>query len=335
MKSATAVFITARDASRIDGISMSLDPGKLRFTLSGETVDALPRCPGIYRFLDEQEQLLYIGKSVNIQNRVRSHFAPSGQGNRQRRMTHATRTVDCRPTAGEAGALLLENAAIKQEMPLFNRRQRRLRRMWSIVIEQGKCGFLEPQLCSWSVDDPSVQAAYGSFSSRRAAHNTLLELARTESLCPIRLGLERGQGPCFQFQLARCRGACVDRESAAEHNTRLLKALEAHRLSAWPITKPVLLHERATEDHGVQPLQEWHLLHNWAYLGTYRNPEQALTGNPSARFMFDRDTYHILRRVLAKSDTQLYCAATLRPIHWPANAVPSDGNLSATESGAT
>ncbi len=146
MKSVAAAFMTVRDANQIDGMPMSLDSSKVRFTLCGNTIDALPRCTGIYRFLGEQDQLLYIGKSVNIYSRVRSHFARSGQGDRQRRMIHATRTVDCRPTAGEAGALLLENAAIKQEMPLFNRRQRRLRSIWSIVIEQGKHGFLEPRV---------------------------------------------------------------------------------------------------------------------------------------------------------------------------------------------
>jgi excinuclease Cho len=317
MKSVAAAFMTARHASRLDGMPMSLYSSTVRFTLSGNTIDALPRCTGIYRFLGEQDQLLYIGKSVNIYSRVRSHFARSGQGDRQRRMIHATRTVDCRPTAGEAGALLLENAAIKQEMPLFNRRQRRLRNMWSIVIEQGKHGFLEPRVRSFSLEDPDVRAAYGLFSNRRAAQKTLLELARVEGLCSIRLALESGRGPCFQFQLGRCRGACADRESFEEHNTRLLEALKVHRLSAWPITKPVLLHEYAAQD-GVQPFQEWHLLHNWAYMGTYQDPKEALAGDASAQCMFDRDTYQILRRVLRKSDAQLYCATTLMPLDWPA-----------------
>jgi len=113
MKSVAAAFMTVRDANQIDGMPMSLDSSKVRLTLCGNTIDALPRCTGIYRFLGEQDQLLYIGKSVNICSRVRSHFARSGQGDRHRQMIHATRTVDCRPTAGEAGALLLENAAIK------------------------------------------------------------------------------------------------------------------------------------------------------------------------------------------------------------------------------
>jgi hypothetical protein len=74
MKWVAAACITARDASRIDGIPMSLESSQLHFTLSGKTVDTLPRCTGSYRFLDGQDQRLCLGKSVNIHNRVRSQF---------------------------------------------------------------------------------------------------------------------------------------------------------------------------------------------------------------------------------------------------------------------
>lgn len=85
MKSVAAAFMTVRDASQIDGMPMSLDSSKVRFTLCDNTIDALPRFTGRYRFPGEQDQFLNIGKSVNIYRRVRSHFARSGQGDRQRR----------------------------------------------------------------------------------------------------------------------------------------------------------------------------------------------------------------------------------------------------------
>jgi hypothetical protein len=84
MKWVAAVCITARDASQIDGMPMSLESSQLRITLSGKTVDTLPRCTGIYRFLDGQDQLLCIGKSVNIHIRVRSQFT-TGLFHAQRR----------------------------------------------------------------------------------------------------------------------------------------------------------------------------------------------------------------------------------------------------------
>ena len=145
----------------------------LQFTVAGASSESPPACPGVYRFLDQADQVLYIGKSINIRNRLRSHLAESSQTDRQRRLLHATRRIDCQPTAGEAGALLLENAAIKQQMPTFNRRQRAVRRMWSIVLEADKQGHLRPALSCFSLDNPDIRNAYGYYVNRFAARKAL------------------------------------------------------------------------------------------------------------------------------------------------------------------
>ena len=288
-----------------------------RFTVLDEPVPVLPGCPGVYRFLDGDGKALYIGKSINIRSRVRTHLAPGGQGERQRRMLHATERVDCRPTAGEAGALLLENAAIKREIPLFNRRQRSLRRMWSITLDENSAGFLQPQVTCFPLDQPTNGTAYGSYASRYHGRKALDKLARAEALCPRVLALEKGRGPCFQHQIGRCHGACIGSESASAHNARLLAALAGRRLSAWPVTGPVLLREQAGTPCSGQPAQEWHLLHNWMYLGTFTAPDEARQATTTNACMFDRDTHRILRGILARGDVALHCPETLAPVAWP------------------
>jgi hypothetical protein len=287
-----------------------------RFTLNGQFIDKPPECPGIYRFLSADGRALYIGKSVNLQSRLRAHLADAKHFERQRRLVSTTVSIDCRPTAGEAGALLLENAAIKREMPLFNRRQRAVRRMWSVMLRTDEEGFDQPEIRSYCLDRPDILAAYGCYASRYHARKALEALARRESLCLVRLGLERGRGRCFQHQLGGCRGACTGAEDAVAHNRRLKAALDAQRLSAWPITEPVLLCEES-DPGGIQPAREWHLLHNWTYLGTFNSPEAAQDPEPRAGFMFDRDTYHILRRILRRENLPLVQAHTLAPIDWP------------------
>jgi excinuclease Cho len=286
------------------------------FTLDGTPVAALPPCPGIYRFLNQDGHPLYVGKSINIRTRVSSHLAAAARSGRQHQMVHGAAVIDCRPTAGEAGALLLENAAIKEQMPLFNRRQRAVRRLWSIVLEHDSNGFAKPIPTAFSLDVPDVRAAYGSFSSRYHARRTLETLARAGQLCPRILGLQSGGGRCFAHQLGQCRGACVGQEPAPAHNARLIAALRQHRLSAWPLTEPVFLLEDSTGDSAVQPRQEWHLLHNWTYLGTFSDPQSARQSDASQRLMFDRDTYHILRNILQRGGTRLYCAASLQATNW-------------------
>ena len=48
------------------------------------------------------------------------------------------------------------------------------------------------------------------------------------------LGLDSGKGPCFQYQLKRCDGACAGDETPEEHNARLLSVLDRDRIAAWP-----------------------------------------------------------------------------------------------------
>lgn len=288
----------------------------ITFTISGRPAESPPRCPGVYRFLDSAGQALYIGKSINLRDRIRTHLGPQAPNTRQHRLLRATERVDCRPTAGEAGALLLENAAIKQELPQFNRRQRALRRLWSITLEPAANDYLRAELCCFADDAADIRAAYGHFGSRYHARRALERLARAEMLCPLTLGLESGRGPCFQRQIGRCRGACVGEETAAEHNARLLQALESRQLAAWPCPGPVLLREAPAAPLHCQPAEEWHLLHNWMYLGTFTGIASARRASTEAGLMFDRDTYRILRGVLRDGEARLFSLDTGDPVAW-------------------
>ncbi len=97
-----------------------------------DAIDHLPRAPGIYIFRGEAGDLpLYVGKSVNIRNRVLSHLRTEEEA----RMLRQARSIDFERTAGEIGALLLEARRIKELQPLYNQKLRGSK-----------------QLCSWHID---------------------------------------------------------------------------------------------------------------------------------------------------------------------------------------
>ena len=290
-------------------------PSPPRLTQAGNIIHTLPDCPGIYRFLDRNGCALYIGKSINIRSRVKTHLAEARGLSRKHRMLSETKCIDVRPTAGEIGALLLENDAIKKQAPAFNRRQRSIKKMWSYALTSGRGEFCVPTLQSYSMHKPEILANYGAYTSPSRAKKALEQATRDHGLCPRILGLEAGKGPCFNFQIGRCRGACADFESAESHNRRLKAALRFKGFSAWPVASPVLLHEVAS-DPSLQPAQEWHLLHNWAYLGTFDTLELARSAKLLPGFMFDKDTYHILRRALKHHPGPILRADTLEPIEW-------------------
>jgi excinuclease Cho len=299
-------------------------PAPARLLVSGYPAEAPPHCPGIYRMYGGQGQLLYVGKSVDLCRRLQQHHQLALQRERQRRLLRQVAVIDCQPTAGEVGALLLENAAIKTEGPLYNRRQRQLRQLWTWRLDPDPSGYLVPQVVNLLPGPPAECEVFGLFASRHAARERLLAIQRSEQLCARILTRERGRGPCFQYQLGRCRGACCGEDDPAAHNARLCAALRRQRVLAWPLAGPVLLHEPASSPPAPgQPAEQWHLVSHWLYLGTFDTPAEA--GQAARVFprrpQFDRDSYRILSRVLGRRrprDLGLYRADTLAVVCWPA-----------------
>ena len=81
--------------------------------ISTELIDAIPKAAGVYRFYGEDDSLLYIGKSINLNDRVKSHFNADLRNSKEMRLSQEVRDLDWTVTVGELGALLLENQEIK------------------------------------------------------------------------------------------------------------------------------------------------------------------------------------------------------------------------------
>ncbi|MCG8393438.1 MAG: GIY-YIG nuclease family protein [Pseudomonadales bacterium] len=253
----------------------------------------LPMQPGIYRFYGQAGELLYIGKSINIRQRVKSHFQSRRQSPRARRMCQLTDHVDYTLTAGELGALLLENREIKQRQPIFNRRQRRYRQLHTWVLNTSEAGFLAPvlhrpagQIPLWSQD------SYGLYRSPRQARLALEHWIKRYRLCPGICGLEGGNGPCFSFQLGRCQGACCGKESAASHNRRLKQALQEHQIQAWPYNGTLVIRETGKDN------DDYHLIHQWCHLATLDHPPGGTDLHAQHDICFDLDSYRMLLHFL-------------------------------------
>ena len=85
-----------------------------------EKVATLPTGPGVYRMLDGEGTVLYVGKAKNLKARVRSYARPTGHNNRILRMIEATRDMEFIRTETETDALLLEANLIKKLRPRYN-----------------------------------------------------------------------------------------------------------------------------------------------------------------------------------------------------------------------
>jgi len=259
----------------------------------------IPDGPGVYLFYGEGQLPLYIGKSVTLRARVMSHFQSAAKVAREMRILTEIRRVEWIETAGELGALLLESRLVKDKQPIYNRQLRR-----------------EKALCTWQLhDDPKANPLvklqqlddiepakwgqlYGTYRSKRQAHEALRLLAETHALCPQLLGLESGKGACFSCQIGRCKGACAGREPAHLHRIRTQMALTKHRLQAWPYPGQVAIREH----HARSERTDIHVFDHWCHIATVHDAAEldALADSRQA-LAFDVDTYHLLAKRLGDS----------------------------------
>jgi DNA polymerase-3 subunit epsilon len=253
--------------------------------------DELPEGPGVYRFFGEDEALLYIGKSHSLRTRILGHFAAENSDAKEQKKARLTRRIDWLETAGDLGAQLKEAEWIKAQKPLFNKRLKQAAGSFTWKASTARRGV---DLAAMD-EVPAAEFAdcFGVFHSVKDGRKALTEIARAHSLCVKMLGLEPGAGSCFAYQIGRCRGACVGKEPLILHDIRLKMALSALKLKPWPFPGRVALKEGQGE---------YHVLENWAYLGTARSDEE-LADLTSVRTAgaFDPDVYRILLRHMAKT----------------------------------
>jgi DNA polymerase-3 subunit epsilon len=263
--------------------------------LAEGALDDIPEAPGVYLFYGENRAALYVGKSINLRSRVLAHFTGDHRDSRDMKIAQQVRQVDWIETAGELGALIEESRLVKVLAPVYNRRLRRAAELcaWHWRAE----ALLDPPRLVNADDLARVRFddLHGLFRSRSAALEALREIATAHQLCPIVLGLQKGKGPCFAYQLKRCRGACVGKESRAAHALRVGTALAQLRTRPWPFKGRIgVLENGATRGDII-------VLDRWCYLGTVRSETELgeLEGyRPPA--VFDLDTYKILTRFFAR-----------------------------------
>ena len=273
-------------------------------------LDALPSTPGVYLFHGDDDVPLYVGKSINLKQRVAAHFSGDHRLQKDLSISQAIRRIETRETVGELGALLLEAKLVKDLKPTHNRL---LKGASGACAWQWLPGATAPQLLKANKRDLSREDhLFGVFASRAKAHAFLRHLADEHQLCHATLGLEkaplsRGRG-CFGHQVKRCLGSCAGVETYADHAARAFAALESARLVRWPHEGPIAIVER----DDAEGREAWHVIDRWCYIGTCATREDIaplLANAPDVR-PFDSDVYSLIAKRLASGQlTWIACDA--------------------------
>lgn len=278
--------------------------------LAPELFTTLPETSGIYIFYGQNGEVLYIGKSINIKERVMSHFHNSLSSNKEMEIFQRVHHIETRITAGEFSALMLESQLIKAMQPLYNRLLRRMRRLTIIEKTQTEKGYYGANINYLETIEPSdSEKVLGIFKNKRKAEEHLINLTNEFNLCRKVLGLEKTSRidpnkECFLYQLKKCHGACAGHEMPEKYNLRFIQAFEESRIRRWPFSSPIAIEEKFkpnAEDAGkTNSKGEVYIIDQWCIIanGTYDEDQLRLTPN---EMRFDYDTYKILNRHMRKN----------------------------------
>ncbi len=163
--------------------------------------------PGVYRMLDAEGRVLYVGKARNLKARVSNYARPSGHSARIARMIHATHSMMFLTTRTETEALLLEQNLIKQLKPYFNVLLRDDKSFPNILVAKDHAF---PQIKKHRGAKTEKGNYYGPFASAGAVNRTLNQLQKVFLLrnCSDAMFASRTR-PCLLYQIKRCAAPCV------------------------------------------------------------------------------------------------------------------------------
>jgi excinuclease ABC subunit C len=203
-----------------------------------EELKKLPKQPGVYIMHDRDDVILYVGKAVNLHNRVRSYFRKNiGRGPAIDQMVSQIAYFEYIVTDSELEALVLENNLIKEHSPKYNTLLKDDKTYPYIRVTLGE-DYPRIQFSRLMKKDKSKY--FGPYSSAQAVKDTIellnkLYMLRTcNRALPRDIGLER---PCLNYHIGQCSGPCQGYVSKEEYRAQVNEAMDFLNGNYGPILK--------------------------------------------------------------------------------------------------
>jgi excinuclease ABC subunit C len=172
--------------------------------------------PGVYRMLDEQGELLYVGKAKNLKKRLASYFRKTGLSPKTAALVARIRQIDTSITANETEALLLEQSLIKASRPPYNILLRD-DKSYPYVFLSSQDDF--PRLGLHRGTKRAKGRYFGPYPSAGAIRESLGLLQKTFKVRQCEDSYYRNRTrPCLQYQIKRCKAPCVGLADKAEYD---------------------------------------------------------------------------------------------------------------------
>lgn len=265
------------------GNPLLLDPCKIR---------KLPEEPGVYYFYNQESELIYIGKSKNIRNRVSSHFSSSAQG-KDLKMCSQVADVGFESTGSELVALLKESFEIKHHKPLYNRRQRRSLFRYELNTYTDSRGYMRFELNKTTSPNDNILMC---FTTKAEAHNFMNRMVEKYDLCQKLCGLYPSDGNCFHYEIGACKGACVGKEPPGLYNLRARKVISGYDFGIHNLL--IIDTGRNLEEKSVIKIENGKYIGFGYFAATFAENDQAIIHECIHSYPDNREVQQIIKQYL-------------------------------------
>ena len=192
-----------------------------------EELNKLPKSPGVYIMHDRNDDVIYVGKAVNLRNRVRSYFRENvGRGPWIDRMVRLISYFEYIVTDSELEALVLENNLIKEHRPKYN----------TMLVDDKTYPYIKvtsedyPRILFSREMKKDKSRYFGPFTSAGAVKNTIELINKLYKLrtcnTKVEFGRKTTDRPCLNHHMGQCMAPCQGEVTKEEYNARVEQALE-------------------------------------------------------------------------------------------------------------
>ena len=192
-------------------------------------VNNLPSQPGVYRFLNKEGKVIYVGKAKHLKKRVSSYFNKSNAPNRKTlRMVWEISTIECTVVNSEFDALLLENNLIKKYLPKYNIRLKDDKSFPYIWVPNERFPRIMPIRNKGNYKGGTFFGPYANVVAMKSVLDLIRKLytIRTCTLNLSQANIDKKKFKvCLEYHLGNCKGPCEGLQSQDDYDREIEQAL--------------------------------------------------------------------------------------------------------------
>ena len=179
----------------------------------------IPKLPGIYKFINQQNKIIYVGKSKNLHDRVRSYFNKSQKNRKVSKMVNEINQISYTISENEHDALLLENNLIKEIKPKYNILLRDDKTFPYIVISKEPY----PKVYSSRKINPRKEEIFGPYTNVKGMKKTLSVINKLYKIRNCNLILNKNNiekkkfKVCLEYHIGNCKGPCAGHQKEKDY----------------------------------------------------------------------------------------------------------------------